>query len=68
MEVEIQEAIAQHCGQYYDQIVFDGIETVIGQWGPTEFLDVIKKQLIDKDPQMESIPQEEFYHELTALR
>ncbi|MCY4625812.1 MAG: hypothetical protein OXC99_12555 [Chloroflexi bacterium] len=66
--MEIQGGIAQHCGRFYDEIVFDGVE--IGQIvaKPTVLLDVIKKQLIDKNPQMESIPQESLHHELTALR
>lgn len=68
MKVEIQEAIAKHCGRYYDQIVFDGVEIEQTVVKPTELLDVTKKQLIDKNPKMESISQEAFYHELTALR
>ena len=66
--MQIQEAIAQHCGRFYDQVVFDGVKIGPVIVEATGLLDVIKNQLVDKNPQMASIPQEDFHRELTALR
>ncbi len=66
--MDIDERIVQHCGKFYDEIIFDGVQVGQVLVGPAEFLDVIKKQLINKNPQMEGIPQNSFHHELTALR
>ena len=66
--MEIQKAITQHCGRFYDQLVFDGVQIGSILVESTSMLDVIKNQLVEINPQLKNIPKEEFYHELTALR